>query len=131
MLAQIQGHGAFRSTILTCKGSETEHMDAQPARVTPGLRGNAMADVQVSCINKQPRNNPHEGITHLGGNNGGWKWTRDQVVASINQGTNTFFTLANGRRVDVGVVNGPNGPYVRTHADGVWTDNLLALPECP
>jgi hypothetical protein len=26
-----------------------------------------MADVQVKCINKQPRNNPHEGITHLGG----------------------------------------------------------------
>ena len=24
-----------------------------------------MADVQVKCINKVPRNNPHEGITHL------------------------------------------------------------------
>lgn len=26
-----------------------------------------MADAQVSCINKQPRTDPHEGITHLGG----------------------------------------------------------------
>jgi len=26
-----------------------------------------MADVQVKCINKQPRNDTHEGITHLGG----------------------------------------------------------------
>ncbi len=25
-----------------------------------------MADVQVTCVNKQPRLNPHEGITHLG-----------------------------------------------------------------
>jgi hypothetical protein len=90
-----------------------------------------MADVQITCINKQPRNNPHEGITHLGGTGGqGWKWTRQQVVDSINGHTNTFYTLVNGKRADVGVVHGPNGDYVRTYADGVWTDNLLALPEC-
>jgi hypothetical protein len=90
-----------------------------------------MADVQVTCINKQPRNNPHEGITHLGGTGGqGWKWTRQQVIDSINARTNTFYTLVNGKRANVAVVNGPNGDYVRTHADGVWNDNLLALPEC-
>ncbi len=87
-----------------------------------------MADVQVTCINKQPRQNPHEGITHLGGS--GWRWTRQQVVDSINGGTNTFYTLAAGRRADVAVVDGPNGQYLRTHANGVWNDNLLALPEC-
>lgn len=87
-----------------------------------------MPDVQVQCINKQPRNNPHEGITHLGG--AGWKWTRDQVIQSIEARTNTFFTHVNGKRADVGVVNGPNGKYVRTHADGQWNDNLLALREC-
>ena len=31
---------------------------------------------------------------------------------------------------DVGVVDGPNGKYLRTYADGKWNDNLLALPEC-
>ena len=87
-----------------------------------------MADVQVTCINKQPRQNPHEGITHLGGQ--GWRWTRQEVVASINQQTNTFFTLVGGRRANIAVINGPNGPYLRTHADGAWNDNLLALPEC-
>jgi hypothetical protein len=29
--------------------------------------------------------------------------------------------------VKVGVVNA-DPPYIRTHADGKWTDNLLALP---
>ena len=87
-----------------------------------------MADVRVTCINKQPRNNPHEGITHLGGS--GWRWTRQQVVDSINAKTNTFYTYEAGRRADVGVVHGPNGDYVRTYANGQWTDNLLALPEC-
>lgn len=40
-----------------------------------------MTDVQVSCINKQPRQNAYEGITHLGGQGGnGWRWTRQQVA---------------------------------------------------
>ena len=87
-----------------------------------------MADVQVKCINKQPRNNTHEGIMHLGG--AGWKWTRAQVVASIEGRNNTFYTLVNGKLADVGVVDGPNGKYVRTYADGYYNDNLLALIEC-
>ncbi|MEN4450123.1 DUF3892 domain-containing protein [Mycobacterium sp. SM3041] len=34
-----------------------------------------------------------------------------------------------GRQVRVGVVTPQVGPkYLRTYADGVWTDNLLALP---
>lgn len=87
-----------------------------------------MADVQVTCINKTPRTNPYEGITHLGGT--GWKWTRDQVIASIRAKTNTFYTQVSGRRADIGIVDGPNGPYLRTHANGTWNDNLLSLSEC-
>lgn len=87
-----------------------------------------MADVQVTCINKLPRENPHEGITHLGG--AGWRWPRQQVIDSIKRGDNTFYTLVGGRRATIGIVNGPYGDYLRTHADGVWNDNLLALPEC-
>jgi hypothetical protein len=87
-----------------------------------------VADVRVTCINKQPRFNPHEGITHLGGVT--WRWTKEQVVASIRAKTNSFYTLEAGRRADIGVIDGPNGAYLRTHADGAWTDNLLSLPEC-
>jgi len=87
-----------------------------------------MADVRVKCINKQPRNDTHEGITHLGGD--GWRWTRQQVVDSIRAKTNTFYTLVGGTRANLGVVDGPRGPYVRTYADGKWNDNLLALIEC-
>jgi len=88
-----------------------------------------MADVQVTCINKQPRNNPYEGITHLGNSSG--KWTRQQVIGWIESKANTFFTLVDGNRGDIGVVDGPNGKYLRTYADGKWNDNLLSLPECP
>jgi hypothetical protein len=87
-----------------------------------------MSDVQVTCITKQNRDSKHEGITHLGGT--GWNWTRKQVIDSIEAKTNTFFTKVDGNRAEVGVVNGENGKYVRTYADGKWNDNLLALKEC-
>ncbi|WP_027146043.1 DUF3892 domain-containing protein [Mesorhizobium sp. WSM3626] len=87
-----------------------------------------MADVQVTCINKVPRENKHEGITNLGNATG--KWSRSQVIQWIETSTHTFYTSVGGKRADVAVVNGPNGKYVRTHADGQWNDNLLALSEC-
>ncbi|MGI8856187.1 MAG: DUF3892 domain-containing protein [Thermomicrobiales bacterium] len=87
-----------------------------------------MADVQVTCINKQPRQNSHEGITHLGGKN--WRWTRQQVIESIDAKTNTFYTLAEGKRANVHVVNGTHSRYVQTYADGQWKNDLLYLPEC-
>lgn len=87
-----------------------------------------MAELQVKCINKQPRNDTHEGITHLGG--ASWKYTRQEVVKYIEDKVHTFYTLVGGNRANVGVVDGPNGKYVRTYADGKWNDNLLALYEC-
>ena len=93
-----------------------------------------MADVQVTCINKPHRMSPHEHITHLGNPPVGWRWTREQVIASIDAKTNTFFTIdpASRKRADIGVVREQGkAPYVRTHADGKWNDNLLALNECP
>lgn len=87
-----------------------------------------MADLQVTCIDKPDRNDSHESISYLGGY--GWHWTRLQVVQMIRERTNSFYTMVDGKRADVGVVDGPHGPYVRTYADGVWNDNLLALNEC-
>jgi hypothetical protein len=92
-----------------------------------------MADVKVTCITKPHPQSPHEHITHLGNPAARWKWTREDVIRSIDAGTNTFFVLDpnNGKRSEVGVVR-PTGrdPYVRTHADGDWNDNLLSLNQC-
>ena len=88
-----------------------------------------MADVQITCITKTPRDNTHEGITHLGNSKG--KWSRAEVIGWIESRQNTFFTVADNVRADIAVVNGANGKHVRTHANGQYTDNLLWLPECP
>lgn len=88
-----------------------------------------MATIQITCINKDPRDSTHEGITHVGGYS--WKLTRGEVIAAIENRTNSYYTMVQGNRADVGVVHGPNGKYLRTYADGRWNDNLLVLPECP
>jgi hypothetical protein len=93
-----------------------------------------MADAQVTCIVKPHPLSPHEHITHVGNPAGQWMWPREQVVASIDAKTNTFFVLApiSGKRADIGVVR-ENGkaPYLRSYADGQWTNNLLSLNQCP
>jgi hypothetical protein len=92
-----------------------------------------MADVRVTCITKAHPQSSHEHITNLGNQAAGWKWTREQVIASIDAKTNTFFVVdpSTGKRSDIGVIR-PSGraPYLRTHADGVWNDNLLSLNQC-
>jgi len=94
-----------------------------------------MPDCQVTCITKIDPANRHEHITHIG--NGGtsppWRWTRQQVIASIEANANTFFVIdpRTGRRADIAVVREAGKvPFLRTHADGIWTDNLLSLPQC-
>lgn len=94
-----------------------------------------MPDCQVTCVTKPDRASAHEHITHIGNptTNPPWRWTKEQVVASIDAKTNTFFVIdpRTGRRADVAVVReSGKQPYLRTHADGIWTDNLLSLPGC-
>ena len=91
-----------------------------------------MADVQVTCIIKPHPQSPHEHITHLG-NQPTWLWTREQVIASIDAKTNTFFVRdpISGKRADIGVVReAAKAPYLRTYADGKSTNNLLSLNQC-
>ncbi len=93
-----------------------------------------MLEFQIDSINKPDRMSPHEHITHLGYNPGLWKLTRASMITRIDGDQEKFFTLdkTTGKKVYIFVVRGDGNkaPYVRTHADGKWQDNLLALPEC-
>jgi hypothetical protein len=93
-----------------------------------------MADCRITCIVKPHPSSPHEHITHVGNPAANWVWTREAVIESINSGANTFYVLDDntGRRSEVGVVRQLGRlPFLRTHADGYWNDNLLALNQCP
>lgn len=51
------------------------------------------------------------------------------LVAWVDDKLNTAYVVSGGNRVNVGVVR-PQGaqPYLRTYADGKWTNNLVNLP---
>jgi hypothetical protein len=56
--------------------------------------------------------------------------TRQAIIEWLEESkANQAVVVSNGMRVYVGVGRPQNGPkYLRTHADGEWTNNLLALP---
>jgi hypothetical protein len=93
-----------------------------------------VSEYQVTCIHKPHHNSPHEHITHIGNTANDWCLTREAAIRRIDSKQDAFYTVDSrtGKKMYVGVVR-PAGraPYLRTHADGEWNDNLLAQPECP
>ena len=62
--------------------------------------------------------NPDDGATG--------RTSREGMVEWLRKPGSYAFVSAAGRQVAVAVVNAPE-PFIRTHTDGEWTDNLLAL----
>lgn len=94
-----------------------------------------MADFRVTCINKDPRLDTHESIKRLGGLNPDgttWSQTKDQVISYIDSHpADRLYTSVGGKVSLVRVVRDPGkAPYLRTHADGYYNNNLLSLVEC-
>ncbi len=92
-----------------------------------------MAEYQVTCINKPHRESTHEHITHIGDLTEKWRLTREAAIAQIDAKQSEFYTIdrTTGKKCYVGVVRDSNrAPFLRTHSDGKWNDNLLAQPEC-
>jgi hypothetical protein len=92
-----------------------------------------MSEFLTTCITKPNRESRHEHITHIGNITDQWMLTREEVIRRIDAKTEAFYTLdrTTNRKMYIGVVReaGKN-PFLRTHADGKWNDNLLALTEC-
>jgi len=76
----------------------------------------------------------HEHIAHLWWTNPGTSKSGDNTRAELvnwieNDGGKAYVEDGAGHRADVGVVAPAYGAkYLRTHADGKWTNNLLSLP---
>ena len=93
------------------------------------------ADCQCGLIYSSPPSQGHHGlrvdmstyITHvrLSPPNSNDRQHITAMVAFIQEGNTVW--VAGPPDAQVGVVNG-NPPYLRTHADGQWTNNLLSLP---
>ena len=94
-----------------------------------------MADnVEIQCVNKSDRPNPHERIRNVGGIHNGSRWNQPQqdAIAGIESDKWRFFVRVQGSSVRVIVaVSRFGNKYLKTENDGEHPNNLLSLPECP
>ena len=94
----------------------------------------SISEFEVNCITKPHPENRHEHITHIGNTNNGWQLSRDVAIFRLEAKTEAYYTVerATARKIYIYVVRegGLKLPYLRTYADGVWSDNLLAQRQC-
>jgi hypothetical protein len=92
-----------------------------------------MREFEVTCVNKPDRLSRHEHITHIGNNANKWRLTREAAIQRIDSKLEAYYTIDpnSGQKVYIGVVReAGKAPYLKTNADGKWSDNLLALADC-
>jgi hypothetical protein len=92
--------------------------------------------VEISCINKSDRYDPHERILFVGGedaNGERWKLSHEAAIEGIEADTWHFYVgVPGGESAWVIVAVTPGGQkYLKADIDGVQPDHLLDLPECP
>lgn len=56
--------------------------------------------------------------------------TKSQAIKDIDSKTHSYYVVIGYQEVDIHVVNGKNGPYLRTDPDKTSTNNLDNLPDC-
>jgi hypothetical protein len=89
---------------------------------------------RVHCIKRSDRLNHDRRIRSLGGvNPDGARWTISHaaLIAGIESGRWRFYVAHDGAELELVVATSKYGnKYVKTEADGLHPDRLLALPEC-
>ena len=88
--------------------------------------------IQITHVRYGSTPKTEQAISHFKweGNGPGYGTSSDKqtLVAWLEQGSNTAYVGSGSNRVNVIVVQG-TPKYLRTHADGQWTNNLTSLPE--
>ncbi len=80
---------------------------------------------------RQTRKDTDGDITALCNTGEGWSpRPKADAIADIEGNAHSYFVQETGVRVNVTVVHGPTGKYLRTTADSASGNNLDNLPDC-
>jgi hypothetical protein len=93
-----------------------------------------MDKIQVRCINKTNRNDPHDRIENIGGlnpNGTRWKINQSRAIQGIEEKKWQFYVSQGGTTIGVIIAFHNGNKYLKTINDGLHPNNLLSLPECP
>jgi hypothetical protein len=95
-----------------------------------GKVGEGSSMVRVTTVHMEGGEN-HEHIARVRWTNpqtgDSGQSTREQMIEYLRKPGTRAFVTDGERTVNIRIVEA-EPPYIRTHADGVWTNNLLALP---
>lgn len=94
--------------------------------------------IRITCIRKSGgfHADPHHAISNVGWINEQTRETGTSTRLAVydwikNRGGVAYVRDSRGNQAQVGTREHVNGvKFIQTRADRVWTDNLLALPEC-
>jgi hypothetical protein len=91
-----------------------------------------MKRIEVSCITKTDKNNPHEKISHVGGihKDTFWKVPIDEAIHNIEMGFFIYYVGKNGIEVDLEIATRDGNKYLKTKNDDTEINNLLELKQC-
>lgn len=84
--------------------------------------------LEITCIVKTDRQNPHERIQAVGGS--GFRYSLSDAIKRIESKSNEFWTRGGGKIADVIIATHDGNKYLKTTNDGVQPNNLLALSTC-
>lgn len=84
--------------------------------------------LEITCIIRTDRTDPHERIKFVGGN--GFRYALSEAIRRSEEQINEFWTQGGGKVANVIVATHNGRKYLKTTNDGVQPDNLLALPTC-
>src|SRR3546814_14220717 len=94
----------------------------------------AVADLQVTCVNKSDRMNPYERILRIGGGQtilGSWRKTQEEAIREIEAGVNRFYVHVNGKSVWVVVAVSQHGnKYMKPEPAGEQPNKILNTHRC-
>jgi len=92
-------------------------------------------NLQITCIIKSDRQDPHERILVIGGTNSDgtrWQLPQKDAITGIENGTWQFYVAVGPSSVWVIVSTSRFGnKYLKTQNDGEQPNNLLNLDTCP
>jgi hypothetical protein len=87
----------------------------------------------VTSASRRSHDSPAHRVTALAGLHGDgttWQLSVEQVIAAVERGERFYVTAPDGSQIKLVVSHTHAGRrYLRTTADGIAPDNLLALPE--
>lgn len=91
------------------------------------MEGSRMADRRVTRTDKDEDGD----ITALCNPWADWKRrSKSLAISDIENGTHRYYVEVGDKEVDIHVVNGSTGKYLRTDPDKTSRNNLDDLPDC-